>query len=116
MQMPPAAANLMSLLKDRQKEISFSLVMETIDELYDVREVGFSVGDVVNAAGTNMGSAKILSFGKDNDLEPATTLNLFGDYYRKDVLGNKGGSDHANIRKEHCAGPERCHRSRSYAS
>ena len=26
------------------------------------------------------------------------TLNLFGDYYRKDVLGNPDGDDHGNIR------------------
>ena len=30
--------------------------------------------------------------------DKALTLNLFGDYYRKDVLGNPDGDDHANIR------------------
>ena len=32
--------------------------MDAIDELYDVREVNFSVGDVVSTPGQNMGSAR----------------------------------------------------------
>ena len=31
-------------------------------------------------------------------LEESTTLNLFGDYYRKDVLEHPDATDHANIR------------------
>ena len=72
--------------------------MQVVEELYDVREVGFSVGAVSSKPGENMGSAKILSFAKQSGLSPKTTLNLFGDYYRKDVLGNPDGDDHANIR------------------
>ena len=96
--MPPAASRLLSLLRDRQSEITFPLVMETIDELYEVREVGFSVGEVVSEPGQNMGTAKILSFARISGLEARTTLNLFGDYYRKDVLESPDGSEHANIR------------------
>ena len=72
--------------------------MDAIDELYDVREVNFSVGDVVSTPGQNMGSAKILSFATYSKPEPAATLQLFGDYYRKDVLEHPDATDHANIR------------------
>ena len=96
--MGPAATELLGKLRDEQEQISFALTMSTIDELFDVEEVAFRVGDVANEKGTNMGSAKILSFGKINGLEQATTLNLFGDFYRVDVLQNPDGDDHANIR------------------
>lgn len=79
-------------------QITFQLVMDTIDELYDVSEVAFSVGDVASTPGQNMGSAKIFSFGKMNQLEESTVLNLFGDYYRKDVVESPDGDDHGNIR------------------
>ena len=58
----------------------------------------FSVGDVVSEPGQNMGSAKIFSFAQLSKLDEAATLQLFGDYYRKDVLEHPDGSDHANIR------------------
>ena len=98
--LPPKASELMSLLrtKESMQQISFQLTMDVVDELFDVNEVAFSVGDVASAAGQNMGSAKIFSFGKMNELEKGTTLQLFGDFYRKDVLENPEGSDHANIR------------------
>ena len=33
-----------------------------------------------------------------NNLTEVQTLHCFGDYYRKDVLGNPDGDDHQNIR------------------
>ena len=33
-----------------------------------------------------------------NQLDQSQTLNLFGDYYRLDVLNNPEGTDHQNIR------------------
>ena len=39
-----------------------------------------------------------LSFATYSKLEPAATLQLFGDYYRKDVLEHPDATDHANIR------------------
>ena len=98
MQMPPAASELLGLLGRAPEQIQFKLVMDAVEELYDVREVNFSVGDVVSEPGQNMGSAKILSFATYSKLEKGTTLQLFGDYYRKDVLENPDGTDHANIR------------------
>ena len=96
--MPTAAANLMTLLGDKKGQISFGLTMDVVEELYEVSEVAFSVGDIASAPGQNMGSAKIFSFAKLSGLEKETTLHLFGDYYRKDVLGHPEGDDHANIR------------------
>ena len=98
MQMPQAAVQLLTYIGRAPEEISFQLVMDAVDELYDVYEVDFSVGDVVSAPGQNMGSAKVFSFAIISKLDVETTLQLFGDYYRKDVLENPGGTDHANIR------------------
>ena len=98
--LPSTAQELMGLLgsaKDREK-ISFQLTMDVIEEMYDYADVAFSVGSVASAPGENTGSAKIFSFAKISGLEAKTTLSLFGDYYRKDVLGNPDGDDHANIR------------------
>jgi len=88
----------MGLLKTGEEDISFQLVMEAIEEVYDVTEVPFSVGETISSPGQNMGSAKIFSLAKLLQLEATTTLNLFGDYYRKDVLEHPDGTDHSNIR------------------
>ena len=90
----------MGLLRSKEKmaTISFQLTMDVVEELFEVNEVAFSVGDVASEPGQNMGSAKIFSFAKMNELEKGTCLQLFGDYYRKDVLENPDGTDHANIR------------------
>ena len=98
--LPPKASELMGLLRSKEKmaTISFQLTMDVVEELFDVNEVAFSVGDVASEPGQNMGSAKIFSFAKMNQLEKGTCLQLFGDYYRKDVLENPDGTDHANIR------------------
>ena len=91
------------LTKVRQNEsVSFQETMAIITENYRYQPVGFSNGmgedRIVNAAGTNEGSCKIFAFAKLNQLNEQQTLKLFGDYYRKDVLANPGGTDHQNIR------------------
>ena len=63
----------------RADQIQFQLVMDAIDEL-DVREVNFSVRRCVDARPFRQ--RKILSFATYSKLEPAATLQLFGDYYR----------------------------------
>jgi len=52
----------------------------------------------VNSAGTNEGSCKIFAFALIHQLSEQQTLNLFGDYYRIDVLTDPNGSGHQNIR------------------
>lgn len=98
MQMPIAATQLVTLIGRAPDQITFQLTMDAVAELYDVREVPFSVGDTKSEAGQNMGSAKVFSFAQISKLDKDQTLNLFGDYYRVDVLENPEGSDHANIR------------------
>lgn len=97
--MPPASRELLGLLGASSLDaISFELTMDSISELYDAREVAFSVGDVASAAGENFGSAKLLSFAKISGLERDATLALFGEYYTRDVRGDPDGADHPNIR------------------
>lgn len=82
--------------------VSFDETLSVIMTYYNYEPTGFSNGlneDIlINAAGTNEGSCKIFAFAKLNGLNPQQTLNLFGDYYRVDVLQNPDGSGHQNIR------------------
>lgn len=80
------------------ESIMFQDVMTVISNHYDYTPSTFTNGDVTNAAGTNEGSCKIFAFAKLNKLDQASTLALFGEFYRNDVLGHPQGSDHANIR------------------
>ena len=78
--------------------IEFADVMTVISTHYDYTPSTFTNGDVVNEAQTNEGSCKIFAFAQLNKLDSASTLALFGAFYRNDVLLNPQGSDHANIR------------------
>lgn len=78
--------------------IAFNDTIAVIDSLYNFAPTAFSNGSLRSEAGQNNGSCKILSFGKLHNLTPSQTLVCFGDYYRKDVLGNPNGTDHQNIR------------------
>ena len=90
--------NLLDKIRQIPKEIAFSEVIDYIDAQYKFTTTRFTNGDTVNEAGQNTGSCKLLYFAKLQGLDAETTLQLFGDYYRKDVLGNPSGSDHQNIR------------------
>jgi hypothetical protein len=85
-------------LNDTPDSICFNETMALIDALYDFTPTAFGNGETRNEAGQNNGSCKLFSFAKLNKLTPQQTLTCFGDYYRKDVLGNPEGTDHANIR------------------
>jgi HopJ type III effector protein len=82
--------------------ISFHETIIVITENYHYQPTDFSNGLnddlVVNPAGTNEGSCKILAFAKLHHLNQQQTLSLFGDYYRTDVLLKPKGTDHQNIR------------------
>jgi hypothetical protein len=78
--------------------ISFGDTISVITEHYHYCPVKFTNGTLVNEAGTNEGSCKIFAFAKLHQLTEPQTLNLFGDYYREDVLKNPEGSNHQNIR------------------
>lgn len=82
--------------------ISFDETIAVINENYLYQPTEFTNGLnndlLINAPGTNEGSCKIFAFAMLNKLEQQQTLNLFGDYYRIDVLNNPVGNDHKNIR------------------
>ena len=78
--------------------ISFEETMSVIEKNYNFSETAFTNGDVENSKGENSGSCKLLYFCKINNFDKSQTLNCFGEYYRKDVLGSPQGKDHGNIR------------------
>jgi len=82
--------------------VGFNETMAVISENYHYQPCVFSNGLhgdlLVNNAGTNEGSCRIFAFAHIHQLNQQQTLNLFGDYYRLDVLNNPDGKDHLNIR------------------
>ena len=83
--------------------VSFEEVMAVVAQHYRYRPCRFRNGlgrdPIVNEAGTNEGSCRVLYLGRLLALSETHTLELFGDYYRRDVLGAPNGTDHANIRR-----------------
>lgn len=79
--------------------VTFEETMAVIDRYYNFTPVPFTNGDIQNAAGQNSGSCKIFGFALLHGLKEQQTLHCFGNYYRNDVLGNPGGSNHGNIRQ-----------------
>lgn len=89
---------LFEQLEKSSEEIMFKDVIAFIDEHYDFTPTKFTNGNTVNEANQNNGSCKVFSFAELNDLSKQETLNLFGEFYREDVLKNHEGTDHQNIR------------------
>lgn len=89
---------LFKQLENSPETIQFKEVIAYIDENYDFTPTKFTNGNTVNEAGQNNGSCKIFSFAKLNDLPKEKVLNLFGEFYREDMLKNPEGTDHQNIR------------------
>ena len=85
-------------LNTTPQSIAFADTMATVEENYNFTETAFKNGDTHNEAGKNSGSCKLFAFAQLNQLSKEATLACFGEYYRKDVLENPTGSDHANIR------------------
>lgn len=85
-------------LNEAPGSITFNDTIATVEALYEFTPTAFSNGALLNEAGQNNGSCKIFSFARMHNLSADQTLHCFGDYYRKDVLGNPGGADHQNIR------------------
>ena len=82
--------------------VSFSETIEIIKTHYHYTPSRFTNGlgpdAIINEAGTNEGSCRIFAFALHHGLKESETLQLFGDFYRKDVLENPDGQDHLNIR------------------
>ncbi|MEZ8144692.1 type III effector [Enterovibrio norvegicus FF-33] len=90
--------NFLLKLTNTPELIEFEDTMAVIDGLYDFSPSQFVNGNLTNKAGQNSGSCKILAFGKLHGLDERSVVACFGRYYREDVLGHPGGSDHQNIR------------------
>ena len=90
--------NFLQRLNDAPDNIAFADTIAVIDALYAFTPTAFANGASRNEAGQNNGSCKLFSFARLHQLTPQQTLACFGDYYRKDVLGNPQGTDHQNIR------------------
>ena len=98
MKTPEKVKLLLNRISLEPENVEFDEVMAVIEACYDYTPAAFKNGDVLNQAGENEGSCKVFAFAQMNALSEMETLFLFGQYYRKDVLGNPEGNDHANIR------------------
>jgi len=82
--------------------VSFAETMAIINDNFHYQPIRFTNGLIddllINAAGSNEGSCKIFAFSLLHQLDKQQTLELFGDYYRIDVLTNPEETDHQNIR------------------
>jgi len=85
-------------LSTEPDSISFAQTLALIDALYDFTPTAFVNGAQHNQAGENNGSCKIFAFALLHQLSEPQTLQLFGDYYRLEVLPDVKGNNHANIR------------------
>jgi len=92
-------------LLDRLKkgEADFEDVIAYVNDHYDYTPTRFTNGlgtdPVVNEAGTNEGACRLFALAKIKGLSAADTVQLFGRFYREDVLKHPQGTDHANIRR-----------------
>lgn len=95
-------SNDITMLLDRVKtdpaSVQFGEVIDVIEAHYKFRPTAFKNGETMNREDQNMNSCKLFAFATANGLNKEETLQLFGDYYRKDVLGAPEGTDHENIR------------------
>jgi HopJ type III effector protein len=89
---------LINQLKTDPTQITFSQVIEHIENHYLFIPTAFKNGETYNSVNQNNGSCKIFFLAKLHQLSEQQTLQLFGDYYRKDVLQNPDAADHQNIR------------------
>ena len=89
---------LLKQLQTAPQTIAFNDTMAAIDAAYNFSETAFKNGDTHNDAGQNNGSCKLFAFAQLHHLNQGSTLALFGDYYRQDVLLHPTATDHGNIR------------------
>lgn len=94
-------ADLLDRLK--RAEADFEDVIAYVNAHYDYTPTRFTNGvgtdPVVNEAGKNEGSCRVFALARLHRLAVADTVQLFGRFYRDDVLKHPDGSDHANIRR-----------------
>ncbi len=91
--------DFLDLLASKPEAVQFTDTMAVIDNYYTYSPCAFRNGEQHNEAGQNEGSCKVFAFAQAHQLDPALTLQCFGDYYREDVLKHPDGNDHQNIRQ-----------------
>ena len=84
-------------LKTTPTAITFKETMQVIENYYTFNPTAFKNGDIINNAGENNGSCKLFAFAKHQKLRKEETLLCFGEHY-KNVLADKNGASHQNIR------------------
>jgi hypothetical protein len=90
---------LIEKVKNTPEQVQFKDVITVIENDYMFTPASFTNGEQSNEANENNGSCKIFSFAAIHQLNESETLNLFGDFYRVDVLEHSEGNDHQNIRQ-----------------
>ena len=94
-------ADLLDRLK--RAEADFEDVIAFVNAGYDYPPTRFSNGlgadPVVNDAGKNEGSCRGFALARLHQLSVEDTVQLFGRFYREDVLKHPQHDDHANIRR-----------------
>ena len=61
--LPEAAQTIVTAVRETPETVEFDDVISGIDAGYDATEVEFEVNGLKSAPGSNVGSAKLLSFG-----------------------------------------------------
>ena len=69
-------------LRSNADSVTFAEVIDLIDTYYLHTPTAFSNGSVVNQAGENQGSAKVLSFARLHGLTEQETLHCFAEHWR----------------------------------
>lgn len=91
------------LARLKTSEADFEEVIAYINEHYEYTPTRLSNGlgenPVVNEAGSNEGSCRLFALAALKGLSAEDTLQLFGRFYREDVLKHPDATNHANIRR-----------------
>ncbi|MFV0565667.1 MAG: HopJ type III effector protein [Flavobacteriaceae bacterium] len=85
-------------LRNTPTLVAFTDTITVVDTHYNFTPTAFKNGDLLNEAGQNSGSCKLLAFSQLQGLTQAETLACFGQYYFIDVLQDPNGTGHQNIR------------------
>ena len=76
--------------------VMFEEVLEAIDSSFAFTPTSFTVGDVTNESGTNIGSCKVLAWAQARGLTKEEVLACFGQHYRE---LDPAGQSHPNLRQ-----------------
>lgn len=91
------------LARLKKADADFEDVIAYVNDHYDYTPTRFTNGlgkqPVANEAGQNEGSCRLFALAALKELSEADTVQLFGRFYRDDVLKHPDADDHINIRR-----------------